>query len=113
MNFIKKNWIMLAMIAYVLVLTVLIPDTSYAAASTGQVQNKLNKGIVALQTVATFLIAGIGVFAGSKIVGKYLPSLDDAHSKNEMWKSLGAVAIGVIAGAAMPWILPWLFATFK
>ncbi|WP_052245633.1 CagC family type IV secretion system protein [Bacillus sp. MSP13] len=113
MNFIKKNWIMLAMIAYVLVLTFLIPDTSFAASSTGQVQTKLNKGIVAIQGVATAIIVAIGVFAGSKIVGKFLPSLDDPHSKTEMWKSLGAVAIGVIAGAAMPWILPWLFATFK
>ncbi|MCY8056453.1 CagC family type IV secretion system protein [Bacillus inaquosorum] len=113
MNFIKKNWIMLGMIAYVLTLTVLFPDTSFAASSTGQVQAKLNKGIVALQTVITGIIVAVGVFSGSKVVSKFLPSIDDPHSKAEMWKALGGVAIGVIAGASCTWIVPWMFATFK
>ncbi|MFA1782406.1 hypothetical protein ACDX77_19215 [Bacillus velezensis] len=113
MNFIKKNWIIFAVLSYVFILNFVYPDSSLAAASTGQVQQKLNKGVLALQAVASFLLGGIGAFAGVKVTAKHLPSVDDAHAKTEMWKSLGAVATGVIAGAATPWIVPWLITLFK
>ncbi|MCY8737569.1 CagC family type IV secretion system protein [Bacillus haynesii] len=112
-EFLKKNWLILTIFATVLLLTVVFPESSYAASSTGQVKSKLNKGILAIQSVCTAIIVAIGVFAGSKIVGKFMPSLDDPHSKQEMWKSLGGVSVAVICGAAIPWILPWLFSLFK
>lgn len=110
MQFIKKHWMLLLTFAAVLVISTCIPEVGQAAASTGQVKAKLNKAIVAVSSVLTGIVVAVGVVAAIKIVVKHLPAYDDPHQRNEMWKSLGGVLVGVGAGAAVSWIVPWGFA---
>lgn len=93
------------------ILFVIAPKVSYAA-STGQVKTKLNSGFTQIQGVLTGVVVIIGVIAAIKIFIKYMPSLDDPHSKNEMWKSIGGVFIAVGGAAACVWILPWVYSLF-
>ncbi|WP_144487977.1 CagC family type IV secretion system protein [Bacillus pumilus] len=109
MQFIKKHWMLLLMFAAVLVVSACIPEVGQAAASTAQVKTKLNKAVVAVGSVLTALVVAVGVAAGIKVVLKHLPGYDDPHQRNEMWKSLGGVLIGVGAGAAISWLVPWGF----
>ena len=92
---------------------VLLPELNFVAASTGQVRSKLNSGFTQIQTVITGLVVVIGIIAAVKIILKFMPSLDDPHSKNEMWKSVGGVGIGVGGAAAVVWLVPWLYIIFS
>ncbi|MGG0888916.1 CagC family type IV secretion system protein [Cytobacillus horneckiae] len=83
------------------------------ASSTSTVQTKLKNGATAFQTVLTGIVVVVGIAAALKIVVKHLPGIDDPHVKNEMWKSIGAVLAAVGAGAALVWILPWVYSLFK
>lgn len=91
---------------------ILLPEASFAA-STGQVKSKLNSGFTAIQGVLTGIVVVIGVIAAIKIFLKYMPSLDDPHSKNEMWKSIGGVGVAVGGAAAAVWLVPWIFSLFQ
>ncbi|MCK1995454.1 CagC family type IV secretion system protein [Peribacillus muralis] len=89
------------------------PDIGLAAESTANVQKKLKSGATAFQTVLTGIVAVVGIAAGLKIVVKHLPSIDDPHVKNEMWKSLGGVLAAMGASAALVWAIPWVYSLFK
>lgn len=94
-------------------LFLIVPDISFAASSTSQVQSKLNKGITAIQGVLTGIVVIIGIVAALKIISKHLPGIDDPHVKNEMWKSLANVLYALGAAAAVIWIGPWVYSLFK
>lgn len=83
------------------------------ASSTSTVQTKLKNGVTAFQTVLTGIVVVVGIAAALKIVVKHLPSIDDPHVKNEMWKSIGGVLAAIGAAAALIWILPWVYSLFK
>lgn len=100
-------------LAFAAGLFLIVPDISFAAESTSSVQSKLNKGIKAIQTVLTGIVVVVGIVAALKIVIKHLPGIDDPHVKNEMWKSIGGVLLGIGAAAAIIWILPWIYSLFK
>lgn len=91
---------------------ILLPEVSFAA-STSQVKTKLNSGFMAIQGVMTGIVVVVGVIAAVKIFITYMPSLNDPHSKNEMWKSIGNVGYGVGGAAAMVWIIPWVYSLFQ
>ncbi|KGX85184.1 CagC family type IV secretion system protein [Pontibacillus litoralis] len=99
------------LMSFAALLLLITPDFALAA-STSQVQSKLNQGAKAIQLVLTSLVVVMGIIAAIKIVVKHLPSIDDAHVKNEMWKGIGQVFAGVIAGAALVWIIPWAYSLF-
>lgn len=102
-----KGIIIFAFTCFMFLLT---PEISFA--STGEVQSKLSTGATAIQTVLTGIVAVVGIVAALKIVVKHLPGLDDPHVKNEMWKSIGAVLLAVAAGAALVWLVPWMYSLF-
>lgn len=102
-----------AVLAFTWLVFILVPDIGFAASSTGQVQSKINKGVTAIQSVLTGVVVVVGIAAALKIVVKHLPSIDDPHVKNEMWKSIGGVLAAVGAAAALIWILPWIYSLFK
>lgn len=91
---------------------VLLPEINFVAASTSQVRSKLNSGFTAIQGVLTGVVVIIGVIAAIKIFIRFMPSLDDPHMKNEMWKAIGGVGVAVGGAAAAVWIVPWIFKLF-
>lgn len=107
-NFYTRAFIIMGVAAFMFLV---LPDISFA--STGTVKTKLNNGTKAIQGVITGLIVVVGILGSSKIVVKHLPSIDNPQVKNEMWGGIGQVALGVIGGAALVWIIPWLWSLFK
>lgn len=97
-------------VALAALMFLVIPEIGYA--STGNVTSRLTTGVRVIQGVITALVVGVGILAGSKIVVKHLPSIDNPQSKNEMWSGLGQVSVAVIAAAAIVWLLPWLWSLF-
>ncbi|WP_079707723.1 CagC family type IV secretion system protein [Paraliobacillus ryukyuensis] len=108
---IKKNWKLITVLVIALFVSLIAADPSFAA-STSQVQSKLDSAFTAIKSVLTGIIVIIGIIAGQKVIAKALPGLDDPHVKNEMWKSLGTVGLAVGAGAAIVWIFPWIWSLF-
>ena len=65
-----------------------------------------------IQGVLTGLIVAVGIVVALWIIIKRLPSADDPQEKNEVYKALGRVGGLVALGAAIVWILPWLYGLF-
>uniref|UniRef100_UPI003F49A232 CagC family type IV secretion system protein n=1 Tax=Niallia taxi TaxID=2499688 RepID=UPI003F49A232 len=108
------NWKPIFLVAFACLLFMLLPDASFAAASsTSNVQSKLKSAATAVQTVLTAIVVIVGIAAALKIIVKHLPSIDDPHVKNEMWKALGGVLAAVAASAAIIWIAPWVYSLFQ
>lgn len=107
------NWKPIFLVAFACLLFMLLPDASFAAQSTSGVQSKLKSAATAVQTVLTAIVVIVGIAAALKIIVKHLPSIDDPHVKNEMWKALGGVLAAVAASAAIIWIAPWVYSLFQ
>lgn len=104
----------IAIVAIAFLFSYLGPQIGFAAApNTNTVTKKLTDGVKAFQTVLTGIVVVVGIAASLKIVVKHLPSIDDPHVKNEMWKSIGGVLAAVGAGAILVWALPWVYSLFK
>lgn len=101
----------IAVLTFAILMSFVAPEIGLATTST--VQTKIKRGVTAFQTVLTGIVVVVGVAASLKIIVKHLPSIDDPHVKNEMWKSIGGVLAAVGAAAAMIWILPWVYSLFK
>lgn len=84
-----------------------------AVSDPGEVQNKLNTGLTSIKVIITSIIAIVGVIAAAKIVISKLPSLDDPHMKNEMWRGIGMVGAAVATGGALTWLIPWVYGLFQ
>ncbi|KYD11473.1 hypothetical protein B4102_2201 [Heyndrickxia sporothermodurans] len=106
-------WKSFALIAFACFLYFVAPHMGLAAETTASVQTKIKKGTTGFQTVLTGIAVAVGIVASLKIVIKHLPGIDDPHTKNEMWKSIGNVILAVAAAAALIWIVPWVYALFK
>ncbi|MGG4506333.1 CagC family type IV secretion system protein [Heyndrickxia sporothermodurans] len=99
-------------LAFAILMFFVAPEIGLAA-STGTVQTKIKNGVTAFQTVLTGIVVVVGIAASLKIIVKHLPSIDDPHVKNEMWKSIGGVLAAIGAAAALIWLLPWVYSLFK
>ncbi|MFL0198055.1 CagC family type IV secretion system protein [Clostridium sp. WILCCON 0269] len=84
-----------------------------AESNAGDIQQKLTTGFNTIQVVVTSVIAVVGVIAAAKIVISKLPSLDDPHMKNEMWRGIGMVGAAVATGGALTWLIPWVYGLFQ
>ncbi len=76
-------------------------------------EGKINSALTAVQGILTGIVVIVGIIAITKIVIKFLPLLDDPAEKNAMWKAIGSALIAVAAGAAAPWVVPWIFGLFQ
>ena len=112
-NFNNVYWKIGGLVTLALLMLFLDPDTIAFASTTAQVETKMKKGLLAVQTVLSGIVVAVGIVASLKIISKHLPGIDDPHVKNEMWKSLGNVLLGVGAAAALVWVLPWAYNSFK
>lgn len=94
---------------YVAFLTVILSSTVYGADPGPKIEEGLNK----VQEFLTGIIVAVGICAGVWIVIKKLPGIDDPMVKNEMFRGVGMVLAGVAVGAALVWIVPWVFGLFQ
>ncbi len=94
---------------YVAFLTVILSSTVYGADPGPKIEEGLNQ----VQEFLTGIIVAVGICAGVWIVIKKLPGIDDPMVKNEMFRGVGMVLAGVAVGAALVWIVPWVFGLFQ
>ena len=87
--------------------------TVLAASDASTVTAKVNQGLAVIQGVLTGIIVVVGVIAALKVIISKLPSLDDPHVKNEMWKSIGTIGLAVAVGGSLVWVIPWVYGLFQ
>jgi len=112
-KFENVNWKPIFLVAIACLVFMLLPDSSFAAETTGSVEKKLKSAATAVQTVMTGIVVLVATVVAIIIIVKKLPSIDDPHTKNEMWKALGTVLASVAASAAIIWVAPWVYSLFK
>lgn len=93
--------------------SILNSKTVFAASDASVVTTKVNHGLSIIQGALTGLIVVVGVIAALKVIISKLPSLDDPHVKNEMWRSVGATGLAVAVGGALVWFIPWVYGLFQ
>ena len=108
----KKNIIKTLVITYTVVSGLLTSAVVYAAPDPNVVQSKLNAGLTAIQTILLGTVVIVGIIAAAKILIAKLPSADDPHIKNEMWRGLGMVGGAVALGGSLIWFVPWIYTLF-
>lgn len=84
-----------------------------AASDAATVTAKVNQGLAVIQGVLTGIIVVVGVIAALKVMISKMPSLDDPHVKNEMWKSIGAIGLAIAVGGSLVWLIPWVYGLFQ
>ena len=89
----------LAMMIYLVV----TPEIVFSSA--GQVQSKLTNAANVVKGVLTALVVLVGICEALFIIIKRMPSADDSHEKNEVFKSVGRVCALVALAAAIIWLL--------
>lgn len=87
--------------------------TVLAAPDAATVTGKVNAGLGVIKGILTGIIVVVGVIAALKVIISKLPSLDDPHVKNEMWKSVGTIALAVAVGGSLVWLIPWVYKLFE
>lgn len=105
-----KRFVFLIMCSAILLVIVSEPVQVFAAA--GQVQMKLINAANVVKGILTALVVLVGICAALFIIIKRMPSADDPHEKNEVFKSVGRVCALVGLAAAVIWLLPWMYSLF-
>lgn len=96
-----------------LFLTALSSTSNVLAADAGQVQSKVTNVARTLQGVLTGLIVVVGICVALFIILKRMPDADDPREKSEVYHAVGRVAGLVALGAAIVWLLPWIYSLFQ
>lgn len=105
-----KRFVFLIMCSAILLVIVSEPVQVLAAA--GQVQTKLINAANVVKGILTALVVLVGICAALFIIIKRMPSADNPHEKNEVFKSVGRVCALVGLAAAVIWLLPWMYSLF-
>lgn len=110
MKKIKEKFYLASVSLTALMLTT--PTIAFADAESDKVKKKISEGFTTIQGVLTGLIVAVGIVVALWIIIKRMPSADDPQEKNEVYKALGRVGGLVALGAAIVWILPWIYNLF-
>ncbi|MBC2266138.1 conjugal transfer protein [Listeria booriae] len=106
----SKTGLIIGSIACLLIiLLTLVPDVVYAAPSAGQVTSKFNNGMKVIQGILSGVVVSIGIAVSLFIIIKKMPSADDPHEKNQIYKSIGVVMMLVILAGAIVWLVPFFY----
>ena len=100
-------------LSYVTFLSLIFTAKVFGAEGEGDPGAKIEEGLNQVQGFLTGIIVIVGICAGVWIVLKKLPGIDDPMVKNEMFRGVGMVLAGVAIGAAMVWLVPWVFSIFQ
>lgn len=87
------------------------PTVAYASA--GEVQSRLTEAGNTIQQLLTGLIVVIAICASLWIIIKRMGSTDDPQEKSEVYKAIGRVLGLVAIGAAIVWVVPWVYSLFQ
>lgn len=106
---IKNNFakIYLGVVTFIVVL-----NSSMIHAQASEVQGRIEGALGAVQGVLTGLIVTVGIVVSLFIIIKRMPSADDPQEKNEVYKAVGRVLGLVAIGAAVVWVVPWIYSLF-
>jgi len=99
--------------SYVVGVSLLNSIPVLAASDAATVTTKVNQGLLVIRGVLSGIIVVVGVIAALKVVISKLPSLDDPHVKNDMWRSLGTIGLAVAVGGSLVWLIPWVYGLFQ
>lgn len=77
------------------------------------VEGRVIRGLAPVQSLLTGILVTVGIVVGLFIIIKRMPSADDPQEKNEVYKSVGRVLGLVALGAAIVWIVPWVYGLFQ
>jgi len=101
---------------YLGVVTFIVASNSsmvHAQAQGSNVQGRIEGALGAVQGVLTGLIVTVGIVVALFIIIKRMPSADDPQEKNEVYKAVGRVLGLVAIGAAVVWVVPWVYSLFQ
>ena len=87
------------------------PTVAYASAT--EVQSRLTEAGNTIQQLLTGLIVIVGICVALWIIIKRMPSADDPQEKSEVYKAVGRVLGLVAIGAAIVWVVPWVYSLFQ
>lgn len=87
-------------------------NSSMIHAQASEVQGRIEGALGAVQGVLTGLIVTVGIVVSLFIIIKRMPSADDPQEKNEVYKAVGRVLGLVAIGAAVVWVVPWIYSLF-
>lgn len=90
----------------------LTPEVVYGAEAS-DVQARLTSAGSTIQSLLTGLIVIVGICVALWIIIKRMPSADDPQEKSEVYKAVGRVLGLVAIGAAIVWIVPWVYSLFQ
>ena len=96
-------------VATITAISSMLPTTVYAS----NVQGRINNAMSQIQNVLTGLIVTVGIVVALFILIKRMPSADDQQEKNEVYKAVGRVLGLVAIGAAIVWVVPWVYGLFQ
>lgn len=96
-------------VATITAISSMLPTTVYASNVQGRVINAMSE----IQGVLTGLVVTVGIVVALFTIIKRMPSADDPQEKNEVYKALGRVLALVAIGAAIVWVVPWVFSLFQ
>ena len=81
--------------------------------ASSDIQGRVNSALAPIQALLTGILVTVGIVVGLFIIIKRMPSADDPQEKNEVYKSVGRVLGLVALGAAIVWIVPWVYGLFQ
>ena len=81
--------------------------------ASSDIQGLVIRGLAPVQALLTGILVTVGIVVGLFIIIKRMPSADDPQEKNEVYKSVGRVLGLVALGAAIVWIVPWVYGLFQ
>lgn len=90
-----------------------VPEITAYAVGAGEVQSRLTEVGNTIQTLLTGLIVIVGICVALFVIIKRMPSADDPQEKNEVYKAVGRVLGLVAIGAAIVWVVPWVYGLFQ
>jgi len=100
-------------IYYSVLVTIMSFQSQIAYAQGGNIEARINSALTTIQGVLTGLIVTVGIVVALFIIIKRMPSADDPREKSEVYKSVGRVLGLVAIGAAIVWVVPWVYNLFQ
>ena len=101
--------------AYIAVLTAnatLTQAMLVHGADKGQVQQKITDAGNIIKGILSSIIVLVGICVALWIIIKRLPDADNKQEQHEVYKAVGRVMGLVALGAAIVWLLPWVYSLF-
>lgn len=80
--------------------------------STAGIGARLDTALTSIQTILTGLVVTVGIIVAMYIIISGMHKLKNPHEKDEIFRAVGRVGGAVAMGAALVWVLPWIYQLF-